>query len=154
MEMPKPTEAHQKMASLAGCWTGPEHMHPSPWDPTGGAATGRAENRMALDGFALLHDYVQERNGAVSFKGHGVLTFDSREQCYSMHWWDSMGLGANIYKGSFADNTLTMTRREAQGQSRVVWEFPDSRIYRFRMEFSPDGNQWKPLMDGEYMRAS
>src|ERR1051325_8115641 len=104
MEMPKPTEAHQKMASLAGHWTGSEKMHPSPWDPAGGTATGRADNRLALDGFALLHDYVQERNGAVSFQGHGVLTFDSREHCYLMHWWDSMGFGANVYKGDFAGN--------------------------------------------------
>jgi hypothetical protein len=154
MEMPKPSNAHQKMASLAGLWTGTEHMYPSPWDPKGGTSTGRADNRMALDGFALLHDYVQERNGAVSFRGHGVLTYDIREQCYLMHWWDSMGFGMNIFKGSFSGSTLTMTRPEGQGLSRVVWEFPDSRTYRFRMEFSADGKQWNPMMDGEYTRAS
>ncbi len=153
MEMPKPTEAHRKMAALAGRWAGQERMHPSPLDPKGGAAVGRADNRMALDGFALLHDYVQERNGVASFNGHGVLTFDAREQCYVMHWWDSMGFGANVFKGTFAGDTLSMTRREAQGHSRVAWEFPDSKTYRFRMEFSPDGNQWKPLMEGEYTRA-
>jgi hypothetical protein len=154
MEMPKPTEAHRKLDSLAGRWTGQERMHPSPWDPKGGTAAGRVDNRTALDGFALLHDYVQERNGAVSFTGHGVLTFDAKEQCYLMHWWDSMGCGVNVFKGSFAGNTLTMTRREGQGQSRAVWELPDSRTYRFRMEFSPDGNQWHPFMEGEYSRAS
>ena len=153
MEMPKPTEAHKKLATLVGQWTGQEQMHPSPWDPKGGTATGRSDNRMALDGFALLHDYVQERNGAVSFTGHGVLTFDPQEKCYLMHWWDSMGFPANVFKGGFEGSTLTMTRPEAQGQSRAVWEFQDGKSYRFRMEFSPDGNQWHPFMEGTYARA-
>src|SRR5437879_10302085 len=123
MVMPKPTDAHRRMAALAGRWAGQERMHPSPWDPKGGTATGRSDNLMALDGFALLHDYVQERNGAVSFTGHGVLTYDPQEQCYSMHWWDSMGFPAHVFKGNFDGTTLTLTRRETQGHGRAVWEF-------------------------------
>ena len=153
MEMPKPTDAHRRMAALAGRWAGQERMHPSPWDPKGGTATGRADNRMALDGFALLHDYVQERSGAVSFTGHGVLSFDTQEQCYMMHWWDSMGVGVNVFKGTFAGNTLSLSRREAKGYGRCVWEFPNDKSYRFRMEFSQDGQQWQPFMEGEYNRA-
>jgi Protein of unknown function (DUF1579) len=154
MEMPKPTEAHKKLAGMAGKWTGQEHMHPSPWDPAGGPATGRCDNRMALDGFALLHDYVQERNGAVSFRGHGVLTYDTKENCYVMHWWDSMGCGVNIFKGAFAGDTLTLSRSEERGQSRVVWKFPGNGTYQFRMEMSPDGTQWHPAMDGDYKAAN
>jgi len=153
MEMPKPTEAHKKLTTMAGKWAGQERLHPSPWDAKGGMATSRVDNRVALDGFALLHDYEQERNGAVTFRGHGVLTFDAREQCYLMHWWDSMGFGANVYKGKFEGTTLSMARREAQGHSRVVWEFPDGGNYKFRMDFSPDGSQWHPFMEGAYARA-
>jgi hypothetical protein len=154
MEMPKPTDAHRKMSILTGKWTGEEKLHPSPWDPKGGSAIGRSENRLALDGFALLHDYTQERNGAVTFSGHGVLTFDSKEQCYVMHWWDSMGCGVNVFKGSFEGNTLNMSRNEARGQGRIIWEFPSANSHRFRMDFSQDGNQWQPFMEGEYKRTS
>jgi hypothetical protein len=153
MEMPKPTEAHKRMAKLAGKWKGKEHMYPSPWDPAGGPAIGTCENRMALDGFALLHDYAQERNGVVNFTGHGVLTYNAQEQCYVMHWWDSMGFGANVYKGNFSGDTLVMTHSMPHGQGRVSWKFPDDRSYQFRMEMSQDGKQWHPAMDGDYVRA-
>ena len=42
MEMPKPTEAHQKLAALAGRWTGSETIPPCPWDPKGDLTIGPA----------------------------------------------------------------------------------------------------------------
>jgi hypothetical protein len=84
MEMPRPTESHQKLNLLAGRWTGQERLSPSPWDPKGGTVTGRSDNRIALDGFVLLHDYEQERGGAITFRGHGVLSYDAQGQCYRM----------------------------------------------------------------------
>ncbi len=101
MTMPKPTEAHRKLARLAGEWTGNEQLSPSPWDPQGGTAIGRCHNRLVADGFVLAHDYEQERGGAVNFHGHGVFSYDRSEQSYKLHWWDSMGLGINVFKGQF-----------------------------------------------------
>lgn len=54
MEMPKPTTAHHQLAALVGTWVGEEKMYPSPWDPAGGTATGRFQNRLALDGLAVV----------------------------------------------------------------------------------------------------
>src|SRR4030095_8583695 len=53
MEMGMPTvqEQHKKLQTLAGTWTGEEKMHPSPWDPEGGMALGKVNNRIDLDGF-------------------------------------------------------------------------------------------------------
>jgi hypothetical protein len=85
MEMPKPTEVHHKLAKFAGRWTGKEKLSPSPWDPKGGAAVGHCNNRLAADGFVLLHEYVQERNGTASFHGHGVFSYDSAGKCYMLH---------------------------------------------------------------------
>ena len=45
MEMPTVTDSHKRLHRLAGSWLGQETMHPSPWDPKGGAATARVENR-------------------------------------------------------------------------------------------------------------
>jgi hypothetical protein len=56
MKMLQPSEAHKKLAQLSGRWSGQERIQPSPWDPQGGTAIGRSDNRIALDGFALLHD--------------------------------------------------------------------------------------------------
>lgn len=77
MEMPRPTEAHRRLHALAGDWTGTEKMHPSPWDPQGGTAEGRVQNRVALDGFAIVQQYEQRRGGQISFSGHGVFSWDA-----------------------------------------------------------------------------
>jgi hypothetical protein len=84
MEMPKPSAGHRKLERLAGCWEGNEQMEPSPWDPNGGAALGRITGRMALNGFAFIFDYEQERNGAITFTGHGVYTYDPKVDLYTL----------------------------------------------------------------------
>ena len=61
MEMPRPSDGHRKLEKIANQWEGDETMHPSPWDPQGGKATGRIKSRVALNGFALIYDYEQER---------------------------------------------------------------------------------------------
>jgi hypothetical protein len=154
MEMPKPTEAHRKLNSLAGRWVGQEKMFPSPWDPKGGTAVGHCHNRLAVDDFVIVHDYEQERNGTISFRGHGVFSYDPAEKSYVLHWWDSMGMAVNVFKGDFEGNTLRMLCREVQGTSRGTWEFLDASHYRFRMEMSPDGRQWMTLIEGNYTRET
>lgn len=81
MEMPSPQEAHARLGILAGEWTGEEHMHPSPWDPKGGTALGRVHNRAALDGFAVVQDYEQERNGNLLITCSHSCPWDPRGRC-------------------------------------------------------------------------
>jgi Protein of unknown function (DUF1579) len=145
MEMPKPTEAHRKLAGLAGHWIGKEKLSPSPWDPKGGAATGRCDN-----GFVLVHDYEQERNGTASFHGHGVFSYDNAEKCYLLHWWDSMGFGINVFRGQFEGHTLRLLCKLPQGSTRGTWTFVDGSHYRFLMEVSPDGQKWMTMIEGDY----
>jgi hypothetical protein len=154
VEMPKLGDAHRKMEKIAGSWVGEERIYPSPWDQEGGLATGRAVNRIALDGFALVQDYEQERKGAVSFRGHGILTWDAAQSCYAFHWFDSMGMPPGVYRGNFEGDTLTMTYKMPQGYSRALWSFPDDKHYTFRMEVSGDGKQWQPFMEGKYARKA
>ena len=154
MEMPKPTEAHRKLDIFAGRWTGAEKIPPCPWDEKGGTAIGRCDNRVAVDGFLVLHDYEQERGGQVTFRGHGVFTYDGVEKCYVMHWWDSLGVAENVFKGGFNGNTLQMRCHDKQGHSRLTWEFRGAKHYSFLMEMSQDGNQWMTLMEGDYTREA
>ena len=76
MDMPRPGEAHKKLSRLIGEWSGGETMHPAPWDPVGGPATARIVNRPILDGFAVVQEYQQIRNGVPNFSGHGVWWYD------------------------------------------------------------------------------
>lgn len=152
MQMPELTEAHRRLERLAGNWSGKERIHPSPMDPTGGEAEGRACNRLALGGFVLLHDYQQERQGAVRFAGHAVLRHDSSSGDYVLHWFDSFGLPPSEYRGGFEGDVLTLVSREPHGHSRATWDLSRPGTYRFRMEVSPDGERWIPFLEGEYQQ--
>ena len=122
MEMPKPGDAHKKLDALVGEWGGDEKLHPSPWDPAGGGALARVTNRRVADGFAVVQEYEQSRNGQVTFRGYGVFWFDPARDEYVMHWWDSMGSGANEYRGRFEGNVLRLSSPMSQGgRSRTSW---------------------------------
>jgi hypothetical protein len=152
MEMPKPTDAHRKLQMLAGTWRGEEKMFPSPWDPKGGNAVGRIDNRLALDGFAVVQDYEQQRGDVANYRGHGIFTWDATLQSYLLYWLDSLGVGQNIFRGSFDEKTLRLTSQSPQGYTRASWEFTSDKTYFYRMEVSGDGSQWQTMMEGTYSR--
>jgi len=155
MEMPKPTAAHQRLNVLAGKWKGQEKMHPSPWDPQGGMAEATIDNQLVLDGFAIAQSYAQRRGGAISFTGHCVMNYDGEAKEYQMHWWDSMGTPVNVFRGQFQGQSLVLTGQNPMGHSRSTFDLSQAGAgrYSFKMEFSPDGKQWGPFMDGNYVRA-
>lgn len=150
MEMPKPTDAHRKLEKLVGRWNGEERIHPSPFDPKGGTASARLDNRLALDGFAVVQDYEQERNGKVNFRGHCVFRWEASQQCYEMHWFDSTGMVPSVFRGNFDGDVLTVTSKNPQGHSRAIFDFSKKGHYTFRMDVSQDGQQWFPFMEGQY----
>ncbi len=153
MEMPKPTEAHRKLEALVGEWAGDEILFPSPWAPEERRATGRTTARMGIDGFFLLTDYTESRDGEVMFRGHGVYGFDVRRQRYTMHWFDSMGMPPNETLGTWEGDTLTFTNQSEMGHARYSHAMPDADHYVFRIETSRDGATWQPMMEGRYTRA-
>jgi hypothetical protein len=152
MEMPKPTDAHRKLSMLDGNWKGEETLFPSPWDPKGGTAVGIAKNRTALDGFAVIHDYAQERGGAVTYQGHGIFGFDAKKNEYIMYWFDSMGTPLNEFRGKFEGNVLSMVHKGEMGQSRAIFDFSAPGKYTFKMDMSQDGAKWMPMMEGRYAK--
>ncbi len=150
--MPHPSPEQQLLSILLGNWRGQEHIHPSPFDPVGGPAVGRIHNCLALDGFAVIQDYEQERNGIVNFRGHGVFRWDSDEDCYILYWFDSLGQRPVEYRGGLRAGVLSLTAIQGQGFSRAVFDFSDETRYHYRMEVSPDGEQWFVFTEGEYER--
>lgn len=152
MEMPKPTPGHLRLERLAGHWEGEETMHPSEWDPEGGTAVGRTRSRLALSGFALVSDYEQERDGVVTYAGHGVFSFDPKEDLYSLHWFDSMGSPPEVFRGRFEGDVLTVAHGGPGMHARLTYDFIDSATMQTKMEMSQDGAEWRTLFDGRYTR--
>lgn len=151
MEMPKPGPRHRALERLAGTWTGDETISPSPWDPAGGPAVARVKNVIAIDGFALVQDYEQERAGSVTYRGHGVLRFDAASGQYVFHWFDSMGMPPSEFRGTFDGDTLALASQGPMGHARASWKVAADR-YDYAMEVSPDGATWHPFLAGTYRR--
>lgn len=150
MDMPRPNEHHERLTRLAGRWTGTETMHPSQWDPKGGSATGRNDMRIALDGFALITDYEQERDGSITFRGHGITTWDAHAGEYVLHWFDSIGSPAEVFRGRFDGDVLTVGH-EGPMPARLVYDLSQPGILRSRMDMKHDG-EWKTLFECDYVR--
>jgi hypothetical protein len=156
MYAPKPTEQHQRLAALAGTWDGDETLYPSPWDPAGGTARAEIVARVDIDGFFLITDYVEWRDGKVSYRGHGVIGWDAEERCYTMHWFDSMG---GSYRapatGTWEGDRLSFTSETGMGRTRYTYEFDLDGRYTFKMESTHEhegAEVWKPTMKGIYTR--
>ena len=154
MEMPRPGDAHRRLGRLAGSWVGQETIHPTPFDPVGGQATGRMTARMALGGFCLISEYQQERDGVMNFEGHGVFGWDPRARCYTLHWFDSTGVEHGApHMGEWAGDMLTLMHETSHmGYSRQVYDLTDDG-YRFLLQISPDALEWTTFLDGTYRRA-
>jgi hypothetical protein len=152
MAMPKPTKGHQKLERLAGRWQGTETMHPSPWDPDGGQATGLNECRVDLNGFALITDYRQERDGKVTFTGHGVTTYDPKADEVVMHWFDCMGSPPEVFRGRWQGDVLTLGHGGPGMHARMTYDLSRPGVMGSRMEMSKDGTGWACLFECDYQR--
>ena len=107
---------------------------------------------LLVDGFAVVQEYEQSRgrSGRVTFRGHGVIWFDSERQQYVMTWWDSMGGKPGEYRGSFSGDVLQLSSPMPQGgHSRVAFDLSKRGRYTFLMEISGDGSSWNPAMQAD-----
>jgi hypothetical protein len=143
------------MAQLAGEWIGEDVIHPTPFDPKGGTAKSRFTARMALGGFHLLMDLQQERDGKLAFEGHGVLGWDARGKCYTLHWFDCLGVehGAPFF-GTWDGDTLALVHEtNHMGWSRQRYRSTPAGL-ELTLEISRDGSQWITFMESSYRRVS
>lgn len=154
MSMPTPSAGHRRLETLVGRWEGTETMYPSQWDPKGGRAVGRTTSRLALNGMALISDYEQERDGAITFSGHGVYTYDPKADRYSLTWFDSMGSPPEVFVGGFTGDVLALSHGGPPMHVRLTWDLSRSGQMASRMEMSDDGVTWMTLFDGEYRRRA
>ena len=137
MAMPEPSEGHRRLGQLVGEWEGEETMHPSEWDPNGGSAVGRNRNRLDLGGFAVVSDYSQERDGQVTFTGHGVYTFSAESGQYLLHWFDCLGTPPEVFVGGFEGDILTLAHGGPGRHARMTSDCSADGLMRAKMEMSP-----------------
>ncbi len=153
MDMPKPSAGHLLLEKLSGTWEGEETMYPSQWDPKGGVAIGRNQHKLSLGGFALISEYEQERDGAITFTGHGVYTYAPDEDRYYLHWFDCMGSPLEVFVGGFHGDVLILAHGGPGMHARMTYDLSTPGVMKGMMEMSPDGAAWKVLFDAVYRRT-
>ena len=151
MSMPSPDARHERLHALHGRWIGKETMPPSRWAPNEVVADARVVSRMSASGFVLTQDYEQTQGGQVTFSGHGVLWVDVESDEVRLHFWDSMGMGPDVFVGGWEGERLILSTQNPMGHFRGTWELVEDG-YRHEMELSEDGEAWSLLMSAEYRR--
>lgn len=151
MDMPKLGPDQERLHVMAGEWRGTETMHPTPWLPQGGMRDAHITNRIGLDGFAIIQDYVQSDNGAPTFNGHAVILKKPQAPGYLMYWFDSFS--PSVFEGAFDGVHGEFVSDSPMGKTRATWDFSVPRAYSFAMALSQDGVNWQPMMDGQYTKT-
>ncbi|KRQ00415.1 DUF1579 family protein [Bradyrhizobium sp. IC3069] len=147
-----PLPEHARLAAFAGEWDGEEMVFPSRWT-AGGPATSRTVARMDLNGFYLIQDSVQMRDGKQVFATHGIFTFDRDDRTYKLFWYDSLGYTPpSPASGGWAGKTLTLVRGSLRGNARHVYEIINEDSYSLKIQFSPDAEGWSDVLTGVYRR--
>jgi len=147
-----PLAEHARLAAFAGEWNGEEMVFPSRWT-AGGPATSHTVARMDLNGFYLIQDSVQMRDGKPIFATHGLFTYDREDRTYKLFWYDSLGYTPpSPASGGWVGKTLTLVRGSLRGNARHVYEIIDDDSYSLKIQFSPDAEGWADVLTGVYRR--
>ena len=149
---PTPLPEHKKLAVFAGEWAGEEMVFPSRW-VAGGPATSHVTARMDLNGFYLIQDTKQTRDGKESFATHALFTYDRDDRLYKLFWHDSLGyFPPSPASGSWGGKVLTLVRGSLRGNARHLYEIVDDNTYSMKIQFSPDAEGWADVLTGIYRR--
>ncbi len=153
METPKIAAPHQELQKLVGRWSGVESLSPSRGEPDI-EATSSLTASLGLEGFFLIVDYEQKRDGSVSFRGHGVCGWDQAKARYTLHWFDTNGLDPGTpAPGTWEGDVLTFHRKTPDGRhERFVVHLVEEASAVFRIEGSTDGVSWRTLLEASFRR--
>src|ERR1700676_273154 len=137
---PMPLEEHRRLAAFVGEWNGEEMVYPSRWT-AGGPATSHVVSRIDLNGFYLIQDTRQMRDGNETFATHGVFTYDREDRLYKLFWHDSLGYCPPApASGGWNGKTLILVRGSLRGNARHVYDVIDNNSNTIKPPFplNPD----------------
>jgi hypothetical protein len=154
MAMPVPNDHHKKLHRLAGSWVGEEKIRESHFSPAG-TAIGRYTCRVDLDGFFVVQDYEQTRDGKISYRGHGIFGWDAHKKTSTWYWVDSLGDVPHApSRGHWKGDTVVFESEAVdRRRGRYTYAFLGDDAYDFKIENSHDnGKTWHTFMEASYRR--
>lgn len=146
-EMPKVGPEHKKLDYLAGTWAMQGEMKPGVMGP-GGKFTETEENQWMDGGFFLVShaDFKSSMGNGTSMS---IIGYDPSAHVYTFSEFNSMG-EASTSSGTIEGDTWTWSGdKKMNGMStRFVMKVKSPTSYDFKFETSPDGKDWKSVMEG------
>jgi hypothetical protein len=128
---------------LAGAWRATETLHPSPWNPARRTAEAALNARLAAG--TLVLEY--RRDG---YEGLGVMRRSGGT--YELWWFDELEPpGPAVGRGS--GDRIVFERESPLGRARYTYAFLGDDEFRFRIERTAGGKEWKGFLDARYLRA-
>ncbi|MEU4666398.1 DUF1579 family protein [Amycolatopsis sp. NPDC023774] len=153
MELPEIGRAHEDLKALVGDWAGVEELAAAPWAPAS-TAKATASYRVALEGFAVVQEYVQTREDGSTFLGHNVFTVDPATQETLWYGFDSYGFPpGEPGRGGWREGTLHLEKRTPRG---IAWHrlTPSTDVLTHEIDVKMgDATEFSPFLRACYMRA-
>ncbi len=154
MEMAQVGEEARRLAVFVGDFAGEEILYPCPWLPEGGSAQGFFTGVSQFGGLVTMMDYRQERDGEVSYQGHGVFGWDDKACCYNKLWADSMGgMPDHLLKGHWQGESLVFQDAGEGFHVRYCYTPQQDGSFTFALRNSQNGEDWQTFMEGNYQRS-
>jgi uncharacterized protein YodC (DUF2158 family) len=99
-----------------------------------------------------VSDYEQERDGGVTFTGHGVYTYAQDADEYSLHWFDCLGTPPEVFRGRLDGDVFRLGHGGPGMHARMTSDFSVDGQMNARMEMSAEGADWRVLFEATYRR--
>ncbi len=146
----KPAPELSKLNYFAGVWSAEGEIKEGPMGP-GGRFTGTNKVQWMDGGYFLVTQ--SDFNGAM---GKGTETaymgYDGEDKTYTYDSFNSMG-EADHAKGKLDGDTWTWLSESTIGsqtmKGRLTMKVVSPKAYTFKFELSPDGANWKTLLEGK-----
>jgi hypothetical protein len=123
-QRPAPGPERAKLSFLVGRFTTEIHLMPSPMSDRETVGKGTSSMMWGVDSMYILLDDQSENPVLGSYKAHGVLGYNMRENKYVLSMFNNFGDNPQ-YRGSMSGDTLTLSSKvEFPGGSfdqKLVW---------------------------------
>lgn len=149
--MERPGDEMARLAELfVGVWHGDDGLTPRHARALPSFSTWIV--RTSVDGFCLLVDYEEQRGGQVTYRGHGVHGWDTRDGCLYAYWFDSVGVMPRHGNRATLDGArYSYQDARPGGLTRFTYDWSDGDLV-FTIDRATDG-AWAPMHVGRYRRT-
>jgi hypothetical protein len=153
-QMPKAGPEHKKLDVFAGSWILEGDLKPNDMGPGGKVTENEKCEWMEGEFFLVCHTDFKSSMGDGT--GVSVLGYSTDDKVYTYREFNSWGEFDDSV-GSLNGETWTWTSDEKMGgkvmKGRFTMKITTPTAYTFTFEMSPDGKDWKTVMDGKATKS-